>query len=192
VAEDKLRSDGSTDPAAELAMARARSATAREHLLRLQRHADATQLLHQTFAAEQQAMADRFTAPLADRISGYLECIFGAGTRAVVQFEKQAFAGLHLHRPHLDSGSLPFDVLSGGTREQTAAALRLAMAEVLAAGHDGTLPVLFDDAFTHSDPARLESLQNMLYLASERGLQIILLTCHPGDYAGLGARTVTL
>ncbi len=192
VAEDKLRSDGSTDPAAELALARARVATAEDHLLRLTRHASAIQLLHQTFAAEQQAMADRFTAPLADRISGYLECIYGPGARAVVQFEKQAFAGLHLHRPQRDSGSLAFEILSGGTREQTAAAVRLAMAEVLAAGHDGTLPVLFDDAFTHSDPARLASLQNMLYLAAERGLQILLLTCNPGDYAGLGARTVTL
>jgi hypothetical protein len=32
----------------------------------------------------------------------------------------------------------------------------------------------------------------MLDLAARRGLQVILLTCHPAHYAGLGARTVTL
>ena len=31
---------------------------------------------------EQRQLADQFTRPLADRISTYLQCIFGAGARA--------------------------------------------------------------------------------------------------------------
>ena len=80
-----------------------------------------------------------------------------------------------------------FGALSGGTKEQVAAAVRLAMAEVLAENYGGCLPLVFDDAFAYSDPERVQTLQRMLYLAADRGLQIIVLTCNPSDYAGLGA-----
>jgi len=52
--------------------------------------------------------------------------------------------------------------------------------------------VVFDDAFAYSDPERVVSLQRMLDLGAERGLQIIILTCNPADYAALGARQVLL
>ena len=66
------------------------------------------------------------------------------------------------------------------------------MAEVLAADHDGCLPVVFDDAFAYSDPERVNQLQRMLDLAATRGLQIIVVTCNPADYAALGACQVIL
>jgi hypothetical protein len=66
------------------------------------------------------------------------------------------------------------------------------MAEVLAADHDGCLPLVFDDAFAYSDPERVQILQRMLDLAASRGLQIIILTCNPSDYAALGARQILL
>ena len=66
------------------------------------------------------------------------------------------------------------------------------MAEVLAETHDGCLPIVFDDAFVNSDPERLQMLQRMLDHASSAGLQIIVLTCDPSDYAAFGARAVSL
>ncbi|WP_038165369.1 hypothetical protein, partial [Verrucomicrobium sp. BvORR106] len=70
---------------------------------------------------------------------------------------------------------------------------RLAMAEVLAAGQpDKCLPLVFDDAFAYSDPDRVRLLPRMLDLAATRGLQVIVLTCHPADYASLGAREFRL
>ena len=66
------------------------------------------------------------------------------------------------------------------------------MAEVLATEFDGTLPLIFDDAFVNSDPERLERLQRMLDVAASRQLQVIILSCTPHDYVGLGARTVRL
>ena len=192
VAADQLRSDGTHDPAAALALATARAAEARDTVQRLRRQADARRLLHAAFTAEQAALAERFTQPLADRISGYLQCLFGPGTRASVVLEDHAFTGLEMHRPGQAGGGFVFDSLSGGTREQTAAAVRLAMAEVLAADHHGTLPVLFDDAFAYSDTTRRSCLQNMLDLAASRGLQVIILTHQPADYAALGANTVML
>ncbi len=193
VAAAALRLDGSQDAVAELAMAEARLGEAREAAQRWRRQAAARSLLHEAFVAEQAALAERFTEPLAKAISGYLECLFGPGTRAKVVLGDGGFSGLELVRPqHLGGGALAFESLSGGTREQVAAAVRLAMAEVLGAGHDGSLPVVFDDAFAYSDAARLPQLQSMLDLAATRGLQVILLSCAPGDYASLGAVGVAL
>ena len=73
-----------------------------------------------------------------------------------------------------------------------AAAVRLAAAELLSADHDGCLPLVFDDAFAYSDPDRVRTLQRMLDLGAAHGLQIIVVTCNPADYASLGARQVIL
>lgn len=179
--------DGSEDPQADLIRANALEQSARDHYESVKRKAEAVKLLNRLFEEQQRVLADRFTQPLADRISDYLKGIFGPGTRAEVSYEEGAFNGIQLVRSEY-TGALSFDVLSGGTREQVAAAVRLAMAEVLAANHGGSLPVVFDDSFAFSDPNRVRSLQRMLDLAATRGLQVIVLTCNPSDYASLGAR----
>jgi DNA repair exonuclease SbcCD ATPase subunit len=192
VAQAGLRSDGADDPEAALALAVAQSRSAEEQLASVRRKAEAFRLLHSMFMEEQRALADCFTRPLADRISGYLECLFGKGARANITLAENEFSGLQLVRPAEGGGALSFDTLSGGAREQVAAAVRLAMAEVLCNDHHGCLPVIFDDAFAYSDPERVQTLQRMLYLAASRGLQVIVLTCTPSDYAALGATHVTL
>lgn len=192
VAKAALRSDGSEDPQAGLATAEAKARSASEHRNSVWRKSQAIALLDQLFQEEQRSLAAQFTQPLADKISGYLQCIFGAGARAQVDFENNEFSGLRLSRPGFGGTPFAFDTLSGGAKEQTAAAVRLAMAEVLAADHGGCLPVVFDDAFAYSDPERVNQLQRMLDLAATRGLQVIILTCNPADYASLGAKTVAL
>ena len=92
----------------------------------------------------------------------------------------------------MGGATFAFDTLSGGAKEQTAAAVRLAMAEVLAADHGGCLPIVFDDAFAYSDPERVNQLQRMLDLAATRGLQVIVLSCNPADYDALGAKVIPL
>jgi uncharacterized protein YhaN len=66
------------------------------------------------------------------------------------------------------------------------------MAEVLSADFDNKLPIVFDDAFTNSDENRILKIQPMLDRASQKGVQVIVLTCHPGAYANLGAKQVML
>lgn len=187
-----LLRDGTSDPEADLALAEARARAAAERCAAEERKARALQLLHQLFQEEQQRLADQFSAPLAAKISGYLECLFGTGARAEVRLEGHEFTGLQLVCPGQSLGAFDFETLSGGTKEQLAAAVRLAMAEVLAEAHDGCLPVVFDDAFAYADPGRVQSVQRMLDLAASRGLQVIVLTCTPADYAALGARQVLL
>lgn len=190
LARDRLAFDGSVDPEAELQTARARRDAAREHHASVLSRARAIEKLHHLFISSREAVDRALVQPLAERISGYLQCLFGAGTEARVQLSESDIGGLELVRPH--SPAFAFDALSGGAREQVAAATRLALAEILAADHDGTLPVLFDDAFAYSDPDRIQTLQRMLDLAATRNLQVIILTCTPRDYSGFGAAEVRL
>ena len=192
VARSLLQSNGSSDPQATLALAEAHQRSLSEQHESLDKDARATQLLHQLFLEEKRALSEQFTRPFVDRINGYLQCIFGAQVRANVRLEEDRFGGLDLVRPDRGLGQVAFDSLSAGTREQLAAAVRLAMAEVLAEDHDRCLPVVFDDAFTNSDPERIATLQRMLDRAANRGLQIIILSCTPSDYASLGAQTMLL
>lgn len=189
VAGNLLTRDGTTDPAETLALAEAEVESTRNRQLNVGRKAEATRLLAELFAAQRRSLADRFTQPLAGKITGYLQQLFGPGACAEITLTEGSF-----ERPVLIRGGSAFDFakLSGGAREQVAAAFRLAMAEILAQDHGGCLPLVFDDAFTHSDSDRVRTLQRMLDLAARRGLQVILLTCHPADYTGLGARTVML
>jgi DNA repair exonuclease SbcCD ATPase subunit len=189
-----LRSEGTLDPHAAMAVADARLTEARRQREHAQRRSQAVQLLHGLFQEEQSSLTKQFTQPLAEKVSGYLQCLFGPETTVQVNLgADNKFEGLEIVRPDRQSGALGFDVLSGGAREQVAAALRLAMAEVLAAGQpDKCLPLVFDDAFAYSDPDRVRLLPRMLDLAARRGLQVIVLTCHPADYASLGAREFRL
>lgn len=184
-----LQRDGATDPYAEQLEAKADLERAEAaHRIQLRR-AKAMQHLAELFRDEQQRLSERFTEPLIGKIGDYLDCLFGPEGRAVLKLQDGVFQGLELIR---QAGPFPFEVLSGGAREQLAAAVRLAIAEVLAENHGGSLPLVFDDAFANSDPERVQSLHRMLELAARRGLQIIILTCNPADYSSLGARTILL
>jgi DNA repair exonuclease SbcCD ATPase subunit len=143
------------------------------------------------FQDEQRALADKFSRPLARKISGYLQSLFGTDVEAAVTFQDTRLQAIQLVRSAQDAAE-PFEALSGGTREQVAAAVRLAIAELLSTDHENALPVVFDDSFAYSDPERVQALQRMLDLGASRGLQLIVLSCNPADYAALGARQVTL
>lgn len=186
----RLRADGGSDPVAALKTAQARLEAARSRHDGLDRRAAAQRRIHELFTEERQALSDQLTRPLAERVTAYLQRVFGPEASLSLRLEDGAFTGLALGRGA--QGATGFDQLSGGAREQVAAAFRLAMAEILAEAHEGCLPLVFDDAFAHSDPERVQKLLRMLDLAANRGLQVIVLTCTPADYAGLGAREIRL
>jgi len=183
---------GSEDPHAALDVAEARVLSARARVTLIQQQARAVQLLKTLFEQEKKRLADELTRPFQEKVAGYLECLFGPGTMLHLDYADQTFQNIRVHRPLRGLEVYCFDQLSGGAREQTAVAVRLAMAEVLAIQHDGCLPVVLDDAFAYSDPERVRRLQDMLFLASSRGVQLIVLTCNPSDYSGLGGRLIQL
>lgn len=187
-----LIADGVSDPAADLSSAKRQLEQARQWAAEQRRHASAISLLDQLFKDEQRHLSTHFTRPLAERLNGYLRCLFGPRAEAQVDLNEGEFQGLRLLRPEDGPSPMPFDALSGGAREQVSAALRLAVAELLASGGDGSLPVVFDDAFAFSDTNRVLGVHRMLDRAARQGLQVLVLTCHPANYTGLGARQIFL
>lgn len=190
ISEYQLKLDGSTDPQADLLRATIRHRSATEQYEAEKRRAAAIKLLHDQITEARGEFNKRLTQPLADRISDYLRAVYGPAAEARLSQSDSEIIDIQLYRPGFDTFS--FDALSGGTREQTAAAVRLAMAEILAADHDGCLPIVFDDAFANSDTQRIESLQRMLDLAARRGLQVIVLSCNPRDFSSFGATEFSL
>jgi DNA repair exonuclease SbcCD ATPase subunit len=184
--EQLCRSLGGSDPQAACEQAEAAWDSAREHCGAIQARADALRTLLERFRSARSSLADRYSQPMGEAIAGHLASL-GSGTdAALLQFDaSEGFAALQLRQ---GSESFSFERLSGGTREQVAAAVRLALAEVLAPTYDGVLPLVFDDAFTNSDPERVDGLQRMLERASGRGVQVLLFSCTPNDYADLAER----
>ena len=189
-ARQRCQTLGASDPHGALEQAQAALEQAQRHHTSLQRLCDGQLLLRELFKAAQADLSSRYSEPLARSINRYLEPLLPAGASCQLRYASESgFSGLQLQR---GQERFSFSELSGGMREQLGTALRLSMADVLKAGHDGCLPLVFDDAFTNADPQRLARLQQMLALAVARGLQVIVLTCDPQAYAGLEGTTVNL
>jgi DNA repair exonuclease SbcCD ATPase subunit len=179
-AKQRCDSISSEDPYAAVERARVQVESAEADHLQLRRLTEAQQLLQELFQEAQADLSCRYTQPLAGAIGEYLRPLIPDGQVARLSYDQSTgFQGLQLRRGR---EYYNFEALSGGMREQLAAALRLSMADVLKDAHDGCLPLVFDDAFTHSDPERIELVKRMLTTAVERGLQVILLTCDPAAY----------
>ena len=177
---------GTSDPAEDRARGVAREALAVANHARLERDAAAARLLADLFREKKQAVEDRFAEPLKARVGDYLQRLFGPGVEVKIDLSGAGIGAVELTRTAAGAVPFGFGSLSGGTREQVGASLRLALAEILAEDHDGCLPVVFDDAFVNADPERLRGLQRVLDLGAERGLQVIVLTCRSRSFASLG------
>ena len=182
-----LKQDGAIDPVRRLKEAEAGLQMARERFEAEERWTSAIRLVHTLFQEEQRRFSDRYSAPLAEKINQYIWCIFGGTAEVKPAFLEGRFTGIHFRHAN-NTPEFDYSSLSGGTREQVAAAVRLAVAELLAQDHDGHLPVVFDDAFTNTDPERQKAVLTMLFKAVKQGLQPIVLTSNPMEYIGLGAR----
>ncbi|EAQ69383.1 AAA domain protein [Synechococcus sp. RS9909] len=182
-------SDADPYAAEEEAAARLEQAEARERSERLV--VEAQQLLLHEFQRARSDLSSRYTVPLRRSMDRVLAPLFGPdGARTALGYSaKDGLGDLGLER---DGLLLPFAALSGGLREQLNAALRLAIADVLRVGHDGCLPVLFDDAFSNSDPQRLQAVLTMLRQAADRGLQVIVMSCDPDPYRAIADAVVEL
>jgi len=175
-AEERLHSDGSTDLQAELEQKQAELESRLQEQERLEKEAGMLTLLRRLLDEEQNAMGSQYTTPIVSRLRRFLGEVFPEAPEATLRYDARGgFQGLQWRRGN--ESAFGFEVLSTGAREQFAASLRIAMAEVLAEAYDGCLPVLFDDAFANSDPERQAGVYRMLMQAADQGLQVLLLTC---------------
>lgn len=180
------RSLGATNPQADCEQCQADFDHCHDHSQDLTQRAMALRTLVERFSGVRSALADRYGEPMARAIASYLELLGPDATSVQLNFDgSSGFNDLQLRQAQ---ESYAFERLSGGMREQLAAALRLALAEVLAPAYDGSLPLVFDDAFTNSDPERIQGLHQMLERACQSGVQVLLLSCTPNAYGELAER----
>ncbi len=156
-----------------------------EHLVReheqLERRARAAQLLHDTFATRRTEATQRHLSPFRERIEQLGRIVFGP------TFEVELDDQLRIVRRTLAGTTLDVEQLSVGAREQLAIIGRLACAAITSP--DGGAPVVFDDALGWTDPGRLQLVGAAISVAA-RDCQVIVLTCTPGRYAGVGGATL--
>ncbi len=171
------------DGLADLAAAAGeRALHAADALARAEREAGAADLLHEVMTRHLDQARRAYVAPFRAEVERLARLVFGAGTTVEIDH-----AGLGVVSRTRDGVTVPYEALSGGAREQLAVIGRLAAASLVA--EDGGAPVIIDDALGYSDPTRLEGIGAALARAGE-GAQVIVLTCMPDRYAGIGSATV--
>tara|TARA_Y100001970_G_C14259119_1_gene878127 strand:- start:5015 stop:7654 length:2640 start_codon:yes stop_codon:yes gene_type:complete len=180
----------SSDPYAAIEQAKVNLENIKIEYQTLRRITDSHKLLKDLFSNVQTNLSSKYTKPLANAISNYLKPLIDSETVVQLEFDQATgFNGLKMRR---GKEFYDFDQLSGGMREQLAAALRLSIADVLKSEHNGCLPLVFDDAFTNSDPERIKIVKHMIKSAADNGLQIILLTCEPKSYESFADEEIIL
>ncbi len=168
-------------PSGELDEARTRlDRLDREHE-RLEARARAAELLHATVERRRNEARSRYHAPLRERIERFGRLVFGA------DFAVELGDDLGIQRRTLDGVTVDFDLLSTGAKEQLGILSRLACATLVAP--DEGAPVVIDDALGWTDPGRIRAMGAALSTAAQ-DCQVVVLTCTPGRYAGVGSATV--
>lgn len=152
------------------------------------RRAAAVERLHEILREMREKAQQAYVGPFREKLNAYGRILYGADTDMAVDH-----ATLEIVSRSLRGTTLPFEGLSGGAREQLAVLARLACAALVSPASDdgapGGVPVVIDDALGYSDPGRLEALGAALSVAG-RDCQVIVLTCEPGRYRGVGGAKV--
>lgn len=144
----------------------------------LRLRADALDLLVKRMEAKREALTRRLQAPLQKRLDHYVRILFPQGR---MELREDLTPGV-LTR---GAETVDFLELSFGAKEQAALISRLAYADLLKEAGRPTL-LMLDDALVHSDTARLEQMKRVVFDGATRH-QILLFTCHPERWDGLGS-----
>lgn len=142
----------------------------------------AARLVHDLIERRQQAATRAVLAPLQERLGARFAEISGERDRRIFLDDSLVVRGLG----RKDDELIDFADLSQGAKEQLLLCLRLAIAEELMAGGGGPQSLILDDVLVNTDPARQERILTMLSDAADQGLQILVCTCHPDRYRGIG------
>ncbi|MGO2643626.1 MAG: AAA family ATPase [Brevibacterium aurantiacum] len=168
----------------KLAAAEEAMESAQKKQARLSRQAAAINLLRTTVLKHKEESQRKYVAPFKEQIERLGRLVFGQGLSVEVSED------LEIVSRTLNERTVPFESLSGGTKEQLALIGRLAVATLV--DTDSGAPVVLDDAFGFADAERLNAL-NVILGTVGQSAQVILLTCQPDRFARLGgAKTVSL
>lgn len=148
------------------------------------RRASAAKLLYQIMNEERDLARRAYVAPLKERIERLGRLVFDES------FQVEIGDDLKILSRSSGGVAVPFDSLSGGTKEQLSLVFRLACSMIVA--EQGGMPLIMDDALGYTDPERLRLMGAVLAKAAKE-CQIVILTCVPERYGNVGtARVVSL
>lgn len=147
----------------------------------LTRRAQAAKCLFETMREERDRVRRAYVAPLKEKVEALGRLVFDDS------FGVEIGDDLQIASRTLEGVTVPFDSLSGGTKEQLSLVFRLACSMIVA-DSEGT-PLILDDALGYTDPQRLHLVGAVLSKAA-KCCQIIVFTCMPERYANIGEANV--
>ena len=124
----------------------------------------------------------KYAAPFAQALQRHASRVFGPGTEFTLDDQ------LRVQARTVDGTTVDLSELSGGAKEQMALLTRFAIADLVAAGEQGTtpVPVVIDDALGATDPQRLARM-NALFSQVGENSQVFVLTCFPQRFDRVAA-----
>lgn len=147
----------------------------------LLRRAAAARILFETMRDERDRARLAYVAPLKEKIESLGKLVFDESLQVEIDDDLQIASRTS------EGITVPFDSLSGGTKEQLSLVFRLACAMIVA--KDGGAPLIIDDALGYADPERLHLMGAVLAKAAKE-CQIVIFTCVPERYSNIGEAAV--
>ena len=145
------------------------------------RRATSAKALFETMREERDKARRAYVAPLKEKIEHLGRLVFDES------FQVDIDEDLKISARTSKGITVPFDSLSGGTKEQLSLIFRLACSMIVA--KDGGTPLILDDALGYTDPDRLRLMGAVLAKAAKE-CQIVIFTCVPDRYCNVGEATV--
>jgi DNA repair exonuclease SbcCD ATPase subunit len=145
------------------------------------RRAAVAKLLFESMRDERDKARRAYVAPLKEKIEGLGRLVFDD------TFQVDINEDLQIANRTLKGITVPFESLSGGTKEQLSLIFRLACSMIVA--KNGGTPLILDDALAYTDPERLRFMGAVLAKAAKE-CQIVIFTCVPDRYGNVGEATV--
>jgi len=156
-----------------------RQETLRPQIVQLRANGWAARLAHDLIENRKHAATRSVLAPLESRLSDTFAEISQDADRRVFLDEHLKVRGIG----SAEDALISYENLSQGAKEQLLLCLRLAVAtEVAESGHK---LVILDDVLVNTDSQRQTRVLDLLQTAASK-LQIVILTCHPERYRGVG------
>jgi len=141
----------------------------------------AAKCLFDIMCEERDKASRAYVSPLKDKIERLGRLVFDPS------FQVSIDDNLKITGRTVSGVTVPFDSLSGGTREQLSLMYRLSCSMIVA--KDGGTPVILDDTLGYTDQERLKLMGAVLAVAAKE-CQIVIFTCVTERYAFIGEAAV--
>ncbi len=170
------------DPEGALAALEAEKAELLPRLRSARVHAEALRLLETSLSAEKDRVTEFIGEPVRERMQTWISYLLQDESQVVVD---EAGRPAVIRNPA--GQEVPYEDQSYGTREQVSILHRLAVADLVAKESGAGVVLMLDDPFGHTDRGRRSRMMDILTAeATKRGHQILIFTCRPEDFDGVG------